>query len=66
MSVMKIEPDEFDCIECGRHIIRIISELNTPKLCAMCMHLPGWFNDPLLVHITHNEDAINPPEHEKR
>lgn len=35
---------EFDCNECGRHIIAICG----PRLptCAACLALPGWFNDP--------------------
>ena len=40
--------DEFDCIECGRHIIVICAPPNMPALCAICITMPGWFNDPQL------------------
>lgn len=44
--------EEFDCCECGRHIIRFIPEPpGLVKLCAQCITLPGWFNDPELVAI---------------
>jgi hypothetical protein len=32
---------EFDCVECGRHII-VICGPETDK-CAACISLPGWF-----------------------
>lgn len=39
---------EFDCIECGRHMIRF--GCSEPRgLCGLCIHLPGWFRDPALV-----------------
>lgn len=37
---------EFDCVECGRHIIQIGGP--TTRKCAACMALPGWFRDPEL------------------
>lgn len=40
---------EFDCGDCGRHIVFIIGELAPmPRLCAECIALPGWCNDPKL------------------
>jgi len=54
---------EFDCVECGRHIIRIIGEPYAPALCAACIMVPGWFRDP---HLRNAIDAdVNPPEHER-
>lgn len=42
-------PCEFDCVECGRHIVFIIGELApTPRLCAECICMPGWVNDTTL------------------
>lgn len=40
---------EFDCTDCGRHIIAI-TEDKPPEgpFCATCLHLPGWFRDPVL------------------
>jgi hypothetical protein len=44
------EPAEFDCINCGRHIINIGMPVSEPQLCMTCIWLPGWFNDPELRH----------------
>lgn len=38
---------EFDCVACGRHIIRFCAPDDTP-LCAPCLTLPGWFRDPAI------------------
>lgn len=35
---------EFDCAECGEHIISI-SHSHFP-LCAKCVYMPGWFKLP--------------------
>lgn len=50
---------EFDCCECGRHIILVSGELREPPLCAACISLPGWFRDPKI------RDIID-PEHDGR
>lgn len=39
---------EFDCIECGRSIVRFGEDERLPLLCGACMMLPGWFRDPIL------------------
>jgi hypothetical protein len=41
---------EFRCSECGRHIIQICGPdpATTFHLCAACLALPGWHNDPEL------------------
>jgi hypothetical protein len=40
---------EFDCCECGRHIVAItVEKTPEPPLCAHCLHLPGWHEDPTL------------------
>jgi hypothetical protein len=37
---------EFDCAECGRHIIAVaLARVPAPPLCAHCLHIPGWFRD---------------------
>lgn len=43
-------PFEFDCTDCGRHIVDVIAD-KPPYgcLCAQCIHLPGWHLDPKLV-----------------
>jgi len=44
-------PAEFDCIECGRHIINLGNQelqAKHPNLCAACWAIPGWYNDPKL------------------
>jgi hypothetical protein len=45
-------PVEFDCSDCGTHIIAIVED-KPPygALCALCLHLPGWFSNPQLVAI---------------
>ena len=46
---------EFDCAECGRHIIQMIPD--DRHLCAECIFMPGWFkNDDLR--------AVLDPEHD--
>ncbi|WP_203158386.1 helix-turn-helix domain-containing protein [Methylobacterium aquaticum] len=38
---------EFDCCECGRHIVAIVAtSVPTPPLCALCLTCPGWFRHP--------------------
>jgi len=32
---------EFDCIECGRHVVRMVCMPNI-ELCGMCISTPGW------------------------
>jgi hypothetical protein len=55
-------PHEFDCLECGRHIVRFApadaglaprfrAADKAPELCAHCLFLPGWREDPRLVAI---------------
>lgn len=37
---------EFDCVECGRHVVRYPVDLgNDQHLCGHCLTLPGWFRD---------------------
>ena len=40
---------EFDCAECGRHIVQMIPDDSV--LCALCIHMPGWFTDEKLCAI---------------
>lgn len=39
---------EFDCVECGHHIVSICPPDPAEVRCAHCIVLPGWFNDPKL------------------
>ena len=39
---------EFDCRECGRHIISLCDPYRV-DLCVMCKAMPGWFHDPELA-----------------
>ena len=47
MSASGFEPAEFDCCECGRHII-VLSSAMPPdiRLCGVCQHMPGWYRFP--------------------
>ncbi|WP_375454800.1 hypothetical protein [uncultured Methylobacterium sp.] len=51
---------EFECGECGRHIVLITSPV-VPEipLCGSCQFMPGWFRHPGL------RAAID-PEHDGR
>lgn len=45
---------EFDCVECGRHVISFgnpILAAAHPDTCAMCFSIPGWFHDPELAGV---------------
>ena len=40
---------EFRCCECRRLIVRLgVTAPPDPRLCAECLFIPGWFNDPVL------------------
>lgn len=40
---------EFDCCECRAHVVDVIKEAPPePPLCATCLHMPGWYEDPAL------------------
>ena len=54
---------EFDCTECGRHIIGFGPGWYV-KLCAHCMFLPGWIRDPRLVKMLAPE-GLELPAHER-
>ena len=45
---MKLQSREFDCMECGRHVVQTIADWNKLPLCAECLYLPGWFQDQAL------------------
>jgi hypothetical protein len=57
--------EEFDCLECGQHIVRIIADPDAPKLCVHCIFLPGWFRYPELRAMIAPEGLPNLPEIEK-
>lgn len=43
---------EFNCCECGQSIVAVILEVvPEPPLCAHCLHMPGWNDDPYLRSI---------------
>jgi hypothetical protein len=44
--------DEFDCVDCGRHIVRMILFAGEDgRRCAHCMHMPGWHRDPNIAKL---------------
>jgi hypothetical protein len=55
-------PCEFDCAECGRHVMWFTMAVTEPPLCAACLALPGWFRDPTLARIIDREHDRDPPE----
>lgn len=49
---------EFDCCECGRHIVAIVLEAKPePPLCAQCLFTPGWHEDPKLQALIEPDEA---------
>ena len=42
---------EFDCTECGRHIIQIAGPVSEFQLCAACLTIPGWYTVPEIVRL---------------
>jgi hypothetical protein len=49
---------EFDCPECGRHIVQICGPRMT--LCAACQSVPGWFHDPAIARILDPDQRRKP------
>jgi DNA-directed RNA polymerase subunit RPC12/RpoP len=41
----EVSHEAFDCVECGRHVLRFAPAPDV-KLCANCVSMPGWFEDP--------------------
>jgi hypothetical protein len=51
---------EFDCCECGRHIVAVIPDkAPVPPLCAECLTVPGWHEDPKLCAIIDPGRLVN-------
>jgi hypothetical protein len=41
---------QFECCECHQHVIAIVLDKPPePPLCALCIAMPSWFEDPKLV-----------------
>lgn len=51
MTVTPLITPEFDCKECGRHIIRLVGDTRNPHTCAHCIYTPGWHKNPELRRI---------------
>lgn len=43
--------EAFQCIECRRHIVRMVPMPELGHLCGSCIHMPGWYRDPELREI---------------
>lgn len=56
---MSGDVDEFDCGDCGRHIVRIIPTRG-PAICAECLYMPGWFNIPQVKAMFDPMDEVRP------
>ena len=51
---------EFDCCECGLHIVAIVADKPPePPLCAYCLNIPGWHEDVELRAIL-NPERVSP------
>ena len=67
MAIEKIVIDNalrFNCCECGTPIIRVVDTGEGP-ICATCIHLPRWFDNPVLCKTLDPTNLRNPPPHER-
>jgi hypothetical protein len=55
---------EFDCVDCGRSIVRFDRVIPEPLLCGACLHSPGWFNHPEVADLIDPEGHRRPPNSE--
>ena len=46
---------EFDCCECGRHIVVIAGPVSEFHLCGACLMVPGWHEIPELRAVLDRE-----------
>lgn len=44
-------PHEFDCTECGRHVIDFAGPVSDPARCATCIHVPVWYEHEMIAQI---------------
>jgi hypothetical protein len=52
MADETFECSEFDCCECGRHIVVISGPVPDLPFCGACLFVPGWYRNPdLIQHI---------------
>jgi hypothetical protein len=56
---------QFDCVECGQHIVRIVSHAGELDLCAHCLFVPGWHRSPELRKIIAPEGLPDMPARER-
>jgi hypothetical protein len=57
------EGREFDCVECGRHIVsfgNIILDAAHRDTCAACFSIPGWFNEPEIARMLDPDNTRRP------
>lgn len=53
---------EFDCCECGQHVILICGTVTEPPLCAACLTIPGWLQIPTLRAMLDPEGEVREPD----
>lgn len=51
-------PDEFNCVDCGRHIVAFPRDVMKMKMCAACLCVPGWWTMPAVAKLID-------PEHDR-
>jgi hypothetical protein len=56
---------EFDCTECGQHIVRFNETPGELLLCGHCMFIPGWFRHADLRRMIAPEGLDNLPANER-
>lgn len=58
---MMAEPLEFDCAECGRHIIHFGPAPAAPLRCSTCIEIPDWYRDAELRAVLEPDPDWVPP-----
>jgi hypothetical protein len=56
---------EFDCADCGRHIVHFGASPGEPLRCASCLFMPGWYEDHELRRVFEPDPDWRPPAKER-
>ena len=53
---------EFDCAECGRHLIVLCGDRPDPLLCSACLCVPGWLRIPAFRAVLDPDGQAREPD----
>jgi len=51
---------EFDCTDCGRHILSFAHPNKAPELCNACTLIPGWWGLPTIAAVLDPDNVRRP------